>query len=327
MRADTNDGSPKRSESITAPIMTTKLDPNRFTNDLPIHRNAAHPPGPFAFPPQQWPGECLSPNERHPCTRFQSEWRCRGVGLATVLAACLTLPATAGEVAVTVTPAFASEYMFRGVRLGGSSFQPCVEVAVGNFTGSLWVSTPLAERVPGQSDPEFDPSLSYSFEITDKLSLEPGITAYFYPNADTADGFFQATYEPFLAANWTVAGFELTPKFYYDVVLQGPTFELNAAYSVPLEKLSTQLDFSATLGTYWMDEAIKDAAPRVENCGSYFQIGVALPFKLGEQATMTTGLAYAVGFENYYTSAGSPRTENSAAVGRVVATVSLAFTF
>ena len=307
--------------------MTTKLESIRLTNVLPIHRNAARPPGPCSLPPQQWPGGCLSPEERRRRARFQSVWRCLCGGLAILLAACLTQPATAGEVSVTITPSFASEYMFRGVRLGGPSLQPSVEVAVGKLTANLWASMPLADRVPGQSDPEFDPSLSYSFEITDKLSLEPGITAYIYPNADTANGFFKATYEPFLAVNWTVVGIELTPKFYYDVVLQGPTFELNAAYSLPLEKLRTQLDFSATLGTYWMDDAIKGAAPRVENTGSYFQIGVALPFKLSEHATLTTGVAYAAGFENYLTSAGSPRSENSAAVGRVVATVSLAFSF
>ena len=40
-----------------------------------------------------------------------------------------TAPAPAApSVAVTVTPSFASQYMFRGQRLGGASFQPTVEL-------------------------------------------------------------------------------------------------------------------------------------------------------------------------------------------------------
>ncbi len=243
------------------------------------------------------------------------------------LPALAVLTATAGDVSVSVTPAFVSQYMFRGVRLGGAAFQPSVELAAGNLTVGLWASTPIADRVAGVSDPELDPYVSYTFEINEKLSIVPGFTAYVYPNADTDNGFFLATYEPYLEVNYTVGGVELTPKVYYDAILQGPTFELNAAYTVPLEKLHTQLDFSASLGTYFWDDSIKDASPRVKNRGSYYQIGVALPFELSKELKLTTGVAFAEGFDNYFTSPGVPRTENTAAVGRVVATVSLAFTF
>ena len=120
---------------------------------------------------------------------------------------------------------------------------------------------------------------------------------------------------------------KLTPKVYYDVTMQGPTFELNAAYTVPLEKLHTELDFSGSVGTYYWDDSVKGASPKVKNSGSYYQVGVALPFTLAERLKLIPGVAYAQGFDNKFEVAGQPDANNSAAVGRVVATISLIYTF
>lgn len=231
------------------------------------------------------------------------------------------------DMSLTVTPAYVSEYMFRGVRLGGPSFQPSMEFAWENLTVGLWANLPVADHVSGQSDPELDAYLSYTFNVNDRFSIEPGFTAYFYPDADTDDGFYAASYEPNLAVNYTIAGLQLTPKVYYDVVMDGPTFELNAAYTVPLEKLHTQLDFSGSVGTYYWNDSVKDASPRVENSGSYFQLGVALPFAINERLTFTPGLAYTEGFDNKYEVSGEPDADNSAAEGRFVLTVSLSYSF
>ena len=100
------------------------------------------------------------------------------------------------EMSVTVATAFASEYMFRGVRLGGPSFQPYMELDWGNLAVGLWANLPIADSVPGQSDPELDPYFSYTFNMDDNFSIVPGFTTYIYPNADTANGFYVATYEP-----------------------------------------------------------------------------------------------------------------------------------
>jgi uncharacterized protein (TIGR02001 family) len=193
-------------------------------------------------------------------------------------------------ISVTVTPSFVSEYMFRGVRLGGPSFQPSMEFDWGNLAVGLWASLPIADGVPGQSDPELDPYLSYTFNVNDQFSIVPGFTAYTYPNADTANGFFQETYEPSLAVNYTIAGVKLTPKFYYDLTMQGPTFEFNAAYTVPLEKLHTELEFSGSVGTYYWDDSVKGASPEVKNSGSYYQFGVALPFTITDHLNLRVRL-------------------------------------
>ncbi len=165
----------------------------------------------------------------------------KNVLLLASLATLFTGSASGADTSVTITPSFASEYMFRGIRLGGPSFQPAAELSRGDLIVGLWANLPIADRVPGQSDPELDPYISYTFNINDQLSIVPGLVAYIFPEAVTAHGFYGVTGEPNLAVNYTVAGVKLTPKVYYDVILQGPTFELNIAYTVPLEQVQGRM--------------------------------------------------------------------------------------
>ena len=145
--------------------------------------------------------------------------------------------APASAVSVVVTPAFVSQYMFRGVRLGGPSFEPAVEVDSGNLALGVWSNFPIKDKVPGQSDPEIDPYGSYKVTINDSLSVAPGFTWYNYPNADTSNGFFKSTFEPNIALNCTAGGVTFTPKLYYDLVLKGPTYELTVTYTTPLKEI------------------------------------------------------------------------------------------
>ena len=52
--------------------------------------------------------------------------------------ALLVASARADGTSVVVTPAFVNQYMFRGVRLGGPSFEPSVEIDSGNFALGVW---------------------------------------------------------------------------------------------------------------------------------------------------------------------------------------------
>ena len=226
------------------------------------------------------------------------------------------------------TPSFASQYMFRGARLGGPSFQPSLEYDNGNTAVGVWANTPLKDKVVGQSDPEFDFYATYSFEqIKDTLTWVPGVTIYTYPNATRANGFYKATVEPNLALNYTIAGLKLTPKVYYDFILKGPTLEFNAAYTVPLKDLNTELDFTGTVGTFLWTSAAPDQGADVRNYGNYYLVGVALPFQVTKDSKLTLGFAYTKGSENFIKVGTAPKSLNTAAVGRGVATVSYAFTF
>src|SRR5205823_1734712 len=136
-------------------------------------------------------------------------------------------------------------------------------------------------------------------------TLVPGATLYMYPDADKTAGFYKDTFEPSVALNWTAGALTLTPKVYYDVVLNGPTLELGAAYVVPLK--GTELDFSGTVGSYRWDDAIENSTPTTKNWGDYWSAGVALPFQVTKTQKLTIGWTYTQGTKNYIKTGSLPK--------------------
>jgi hypothetical protein len=254
-----------------------------------------------------------------------------GVFIAGALSASAqTSPAAtppAPSFSFVVTPAFVSQYMFRGVRLGGPSFEPNVEFDTGNLGLGVWANFPMQDKVPGQSDPEIDPYGYYTFAINDSLSIVPGFTWYNYPHADKGAGFYKSTFEPNIALNYTFAGVKLTPKLYYDLVLDGPTAELAVAYTVPLKEIGSELDFVGTGGAYKWKNYAESTTPKIKNWGDYWSLGVSLPFAVTKESKLTVGWAYTEGRDNFLKQGPSPKAANPAAIGRGVFTVSYAWTF
>ena len=231
-------------------------------------------------------------------------------------------PAPAPGTTWVVTPSVVSEYMLRGIRLGGAAFQPSVENDFGNWAVGVWASTPLANKVPGQSDPEIDPYGSYTVTLSDALNLQPGFILYGYPRAKPRNGFFGVTFEPSLAANYTFAGVTFTPKVYEDVVLRGLTTELSGAYAVPIKSFISEIDLAATAGTQKVGNAAADASPRVKAWGDYWLAGFWVPFTTGSHSKLKIGWNYTAGRDAYLKSGAQPRIPNPGAVGRGVAAVS-----
>lgn len=236
--------------------------------------------------------------------------------------------AEAPSFSTTLTPAFVSQYMFRGQRLGGFSFQPNIEFDYGNLGIGLWNNFPLNAKVDGVSDPEVDPYIYYTIAASETVSIVPGATLYTFPNADTSNGFYKTTFEPNVAVSISLpGGVSLTPKVYYDFVLEGPTYEITAAYAVPIKEAGTELDFTATYGDYVFKDAAKDASPAVKQVGTYWLVGVSVPFEITKESKLTVGFAYTKGENAYFKQAGSGKTPNDLAVGRGVVSISYAYTF
>jgi uncharacterized protein (TIGR02001 family) len=231
--------------------------------------------------------------------------------------------------AYTVTSTFTavSQYMFRGQRLGGPSWQPSVEVGAGDFTAGLWSNLPFKDKVKDTSAPEFDLYGSYTVNVDKDLSIVPGFTFYDYPKAPTNGGFYRSTIEPSLALNYTVAGVKLTPKLYYDFTLSGPTYELTAAYAFPLKDLGTELDFTGQVGSYIQRDVANKTTPDVKAWGNYWQLGVAAPFQITKESKLTVGFAYTEGTSAFVKQGNARRAENPLAVGRGVVTVSYSYAF
>ena len=108
------------------------------------------------------------------------------VGTVTIRAQAPAAPAAPAP-AYTVTSTFSavSQYMFRGQRLGGPSWQPSVEVAAGDFTAGLWSNFPFKDKVKDSSAPEFDLYGSYTLKVNKDLTFVPAFTFYSYPKAPT----------------------------------------------------------------------------------------------------------------------------------------------
>jgi uncharacterized protein (TIGR02001 family) len=229
----------------------------------------------------------------------------------------------------TLTPSFASQYMFRGARLGGPSFEPTVEYDYGALAVGVWANYPMRDKVAGQSDPEIDPYGSYTFELSKELSIQPGFTFYNYPDADKSAGFYKSTFEPSVALNWTPAeGLKLQPKIYQDVVLKQTTLEFNASYVVPWKDAGTELDLAATYGTFKAKDAFESTSPAMKNYGNYWLIGASVPFQIVKDTQkLTLGVAFTKGSDNFFKQGSTPKFSNTAAVGRGVVTVSYAITF
>jgi len=250
------------------------------------------------------------------------------------LSADTTAPAAAAPAAPAApstswvfTPSFASQYMFRGVRLGGPAFEPSIEYDQGNLAVGVWSNFPIKDKVVGQSDPEFDFYGSYSFDVAKDTTLVPGYTLYTYPNAKKSNGFYKLTFEPNLALNYTISGWKFTPKIYYDFVLKGPTLELSAAYTIPLPDLKTELDFTGTVGTLIWTDAIPDISPKAKNWGDYYAVGAVFPFQVSTGSKLNLGVTYTKGSNNFIKVGSDHRMENTAAVGRCVFSLSYAISF
>lgn len=248
-----------------------------------------------------------------------------GVNPARAQAAPLPAPTT---VSVTAGAAVVSQYMFRGLRLAGAAVQPSVEVTAGALTVGAWANTPFdADKVPDSSDPEIDLYGAYAIPVEGSTTVTVGFTSYHYPKAPTDAGYYRSTFEPSLALSGTIDGVKLTPKVYFDTVLKGFTYELSAAYALPLQGIGTELDFLATAGTYKWKDSTNHAPADVKTWGDYWLLGLSVPYQLSREARVSLGLAYTEG-RNAYTKAGTlGRAANPLAIGRAVVTLGLAWTF
>lgn len=233
----------------------------------------------------------------------------------------------AKEAIWTVTPTLVSSYLFRGVKLAGPSFQPAIDYTHGSLSLGLWSSAALKDRVGGDSDPEIDLYGAYSWRAIDGLSVVPGFYVYSYPDAKRSNGLYSVTFEPSLGVVFSVSGIQLTPKIYYDLTLESTTLEISAALALPLKDLGTELDFTATAGTFKSNDVAAATTPAVKNWGDYWILGVSMPLQLSLHSKITLGLSYSDGRNNYYQQEGSPKALNASAGRHGAVSLSYSTTF
>lgn len=152
------------------------------------------------------------------------------------------------EVEVSVSVDYVSEYVFRGYTLAGDAIQPGIEATFGNFTTGAWFSTPIDDPTNAYVD-ELDLYAGYSFDVSDAVSADLGVTLYHYPQSG---GLFDigagdaSTVEIYGSLGFA-GPLEPSVTAYYDLTLKALTLEGGAGYSVPLAE-ETSLDLGATAG-------------------------------------------------------------------------------
>ena len=169
---------------------------------------------------------------------------------AVALLTALTAPtaASAQDAEFSAGIDYVTEYVFRGVSLADQAFQPYGEVSVGNFTAGVWASLSEGDGTDVAGD-EVDLYASYSFAVSDSVSLDAGITYYHYPQGGglfETDGGGAGTYEVSLAAGFDTT---LSPSLaaYYDLTIEAFTVEGGVSHSVPMTDMFS-LDLGATAG-------------------------------------------------------------------------------
>ena len=165
-----------------------------------------------------------------------------------VLAAAGTT-ANAGDISVSVSTDYVSEYVFRGVSFANTAVQPAIEVSKGGFTVGAWASVGLGETSAAAGD-EIDIYGGYGWNITEALSASVGATLYHFPQSG---GLFNLDSDE-LGSTFEINGnlsydTLLSPSLtaYYDFTLEAFTLEGSVSHSVPVAD-KTSLDFGLTGG-------------------------------------------------------------------------------
>ena len=193
--------------------------------------------------------------------------------LVIALAAVLATGAAQAQYSLSTDMTFATDYVFRGIKLADNTFHPSIELSQDNFYGGIWGALPLENRGSNGYSDEWDIYAGYTPQLSDTLSMDIGFTHYRYPALDGAD-----TTEAFVGVNSDLSGFTPGIYGYYDFDLKTLTIQGNVGTSLPLDAIGTSLDLSGYVGYVKPDKADSYA---------YYGVGVSLPFKLNETATLT----------------------------------------
>jgi uncharacterized protein (TIGR02001 family) len=182
--------------------------------------------------------------------------------------------AEASALSVTVDVTVVSDYVFRGVHVANTSIQPSVEVAYGDFYVGAWNSNTISST----SFNETDVYAGYGFAINETLSLDVGVTRYLYDG----NGPFDST-EAYIGLSADLFGLSPSVYYYHDFDYEVNSYIASIGYSFPLDAINASLDLSASVGYIQIPG---------EFDYTYGSVGVAIPYKLSDTATLTVGGEY-----------------------------------
>ena len=206
------------------------------------------------------------------------------------LALAILSPATAmaGEVGVSVSVDYVSEYVFRGVSFARGSVQPGIELSSGGAYAGVWSSVAMGEVSSAAGD-EIDVYAGYGWDLSDGISADFGATIYHFPDVD--GGLFDfggaSTFEVFGGLSFDTV-FAPSVYAYYDFDLEAFTLEGGVTHSIPVAE-KTSLDLGLTAGLVSADGP-----------GDYeYGLGsAAISYALNDNASAYIGANYSLSSED-----------------------------
>lgn len=144
-----------------------------------------------------------------------------------------------------------SEYVFRGVSLGGSSLQPSTEISTDiGITVGAWYSAGIGSDSSVQAD-EIDLYVNYSLPFDGPVSFDIGGTYYFYPQSGSlfeTDGGVAGSYEVYGSVGLSDLPLSPAATVYYDFTLENLTLEGSIGHTLPLPREGWTADLGLTAG-------------------------------------------------------------------------------
>ena len=152
-----------------------------------------------------------------------------------------------------------SEYVFRGVSLGGASLQPSTEIATDfGITVGAWYSAGLGSDSSVQAD-EIDLYINYALPIEGPISAVVGGTYYHYPQfgslLETEDGL-AGSYEVYGSVGLNDAPLSPQATVYYDFTLENLTLEGSVGHSLDLPREGWSANLGLTAGHVDSDQGV-----------------------------------------------------------------------
>ncbi len=164
------------------------------------------------------------------------------------------------ELSIKATFAWESEYIFRGVQLSETTFQPAVDMSYGGAYAGIWTNLPVNSS--DDASREIDIYAGYGTKVGDMYNLDAGLTVYYYPSVkDFNPKAYKNTTEIYLGSSLDSM---LSPSLYlyYDFRLESFTIEASVNHSFEIME-KTSLELNGSIGHVWADkiDSVTDDAP------------------------------------------------------------------
>jgi len=192
------------------------------------------------------------------------------------------------DLSLTAVLDFESEYVFRGQKLAGESFQPSVEAGLPIGMGDAYAGIWSSQSIDGTPDNEVNFYGGFALPLDEVFSLDVGGTYYYYPDKGATPNREKEIYVG------GAADVMLNPSLYvfYNFSLEQLLFEGAIGHSFMLTEFSA-FEVGAFVGSGNAKDANSDQAPGKPSNGFWYFGGTAdLVYALNEISAASVGVRY-----------------------------------